>query len=173
MYKRQIQPLERDVTDVRSYEAGGKPFVLTRATIAYKVEGDALSRRVSVAMAMTEHRGYLLTWLFAAPHDSELRELLSEKVGFDSDPKVVESASANSGGGAVSPVSSGQAVTASSGAKGSSQNLETGPPAPASATTTTSAPATQAPARPSLLSEGEDSTTQQAQGKPIANKKPD
>ena len=77
------QPLQRDMNEASTYEAGGRPFVLTRGTIAYKTQGDALSRRVSVALAMTQQRGYLLIWLFAAPHDSELRELLHAKVGFE------------------------------------------------------------------------------------------
>ena len=45
------QPLQRDMSDARTFEAGGKTFVLTHGTIAYKEEGDALSRRISVAMA--------------------------------------------------------------------------------------------------------------------------
>jgi hypothetical protein len=76
------QPIQRDMNEASTYEAGGRPFVLTRGTIAYKTKEDALSRRVSVALAMTQQRGYLLIWLFAAPHDSELRELLHAKVGF-------------------------------------------------------------------------------------------
>lgn len=75
-------PLQRDMNVARTYEAGGKTFVMTHGTIAYKAEGDALSRRISVALAMTEQRGYLLIWLFAAPHEAELRELLQAKVGF-------------------------------------------------------------------------------------------
>lgn len=76
-------PLQRDMNTARTYEAGGKTFVLTHGTIAYKDAGEALSRRISVALAMTVQRGYLLIWLFAAPHEDELRELLAAKVGFD------------------------------------------------------------------------------------------
>jgi len=36
-----------------------------------------------VALALTQHRGYLLVWFFAAPHEAELRELMNAKVGFD------------------------------------------------------------------------------------------
>ena len=75
-------PLQRDMTEARTYEAGGKTFVMTQGTIAYKAEDEALSRRISVALAMTEQRGYLLIWLFAAPHEAELRELMEAKVGF-------------------------------------------------------------------------------------------
>src|SRR5271167_4143218 len=76
-------PLQRDMNTARTYQAGGKTFVLTHGTIAYKEAGEALSRRISVALAMTEHRGYLLIWLFAAPHEAEMRELLQAKVGFE------------------------------------------------------------------------------------------
>ena len=76
-------PLQRDMSTARTYEAGGKTFVLTHGTIAYKDAGEALSRRISVALAMTVQRGYLLIWLFAAPHEDELRDLLAAKVGFD------------------------------------------------------------------------------------------
>ena len=77
------QPLQRDMTSASAFTAEGKLYVLTRGTIAYKDQGDALSRRVSVSLVMTEQRGYLLMWLFAAPHESELRELMSAKVFFD------------------------------------------------------------------------------------------
>jgi hypothetical protein len=83
-------PLQRDMNDARTFEAGGKTFVLTHGTIAYKEPGDSLSRRISVALAMTQHRGYLLVWLFAAPHDAELRELLNARMGFDSDQATRE-----------------------------------------------------------------------------------
>ena len=79
------QPLQRDMTEARTYEAGGKSFVLTRGMLAYKEPGDALSRRITVAMAMTRQRGYLLIWLFAAPHEAELRELMAANIAFEAD----------------------------------------------------------------------------------------
>ena len=84
-------PLQRDMTEARTYEAGGKTFVMTQGTIAYKTGNEALSRRISVALAMTEHRGYLLIWLLAAPHEGELRELLQAKVGFSPSMNSVNS----------------------------------------------------------------------------------
>ncbi|HZD31977.1 MAG TPA: hypothetical protein VE779_10005, partial [Candidatus Angelobacter sp.] len=81
------QPLQRDMTDARTYISEGRPFVVTHGVIAYKEAGDALSRRVSVAVAMTEQRGYLLIWLFAAPHESELRELMAAKIELEPDTK--------------------------------------------------------------------------------------
>jgi hypothetical protein len=93
------QPLQRDMTEARTYELGGRQFVLTHGTIAYKEPGDALSRRISVAIAMTPQRGYLLIWLFAAPHEAELRELMATKIGFEDDAKPASAATAAGGGG--------------------------------------------------------------------------
>ncbi len=49
-----------------------------------------------MAMAMTERRGYLLTWFFAAPHDSELQGLTNERVRFDTAPAVSVATAAKS-----------------------------------------------------------------------------
>jgi len=169
------EPLQRDMTDARTYEAGGKSFVLTHGTIAYKEDGDNLSRRVSVAMALTQQRGYLLVWLFAAPHDAELRELLAARVKFDTEPANRESTAIKNGGGASTPDENSQSVSASS-AVPSASNQTT-----ATASEATSEPAAPAPApnsspqtfpRPTLLRDGETMESQQVQGKPILNKKP-
>jgi hypothetical protein len=177
-------PLQRDMRDARSFEAGGKTFVLTNGTIAYKVEGDALSRRISVAMALTQHRGYLLTWLFAAPHDSELRELMNAKVGFDPDLKSKEATMMKAGGGEAPQESGGQTAsdqTATSG-KPSIANGQAAATAAVASTPATDAAATKAAATPTpgspeaytptLLRDGEDTQSQQVQGAPIPNKKP-
>ena len=95
-------PLQRDMNTARTYEAGGKTFVLTHGTIAYKDAGEELSRRISVALAMTTQRGYLLIWLFAAPHEDELRELLAAKVGFDGSSNSVGAPQTMPGGGTAS-----------------------------------------------------------------------
>ncbi len=104
---RLTQPLQRDMTDARTYEAGGRPFVLTHGTIAYKEQGEELSRRISVAVAMTQQRGYLLVWLFAAPHDAELRELMTAKIGFEADTKPAKADANYSRGGAPAAPASG------------------------------------------------------------------
>jgi len=165
------EPLQRDMSDARTYEAGGQPFVLTHGTIAYKEPGDELSRRISVAMVLTQHRGYLLTWLFAAPHDNELRELLNAKMGFDNEPTSKDaSLNRNAGGGAPPDVQQPPAAPAASAGQ---QGTGTASPAsaPASASATAATPAidsgAQAYAPPSLLRGGED-----MQGQPIPNKKP-
>lgn len=162
------QPLQRDMNDARTYEAGGKPFVLTHGTIAYKEEGDALSRRVSVAMAMTEHRGYLLIWLFAAPHDSELRELMSAKVRFDLDTKSDDPTSAKVEGGSTQDSHSAASPSPDANVPSTAATATT----PAPAATPSDAPASQAQVRPSLLRDGENMSGQQMAGKPIPNKQP-
>lgn len=176
------EPLQRDMSDARSYEAGGRSFVLTRGTIAYKEAGDELSRRVSVATALTQQRGYLLIWLFAAPHDTELRELLNAKMGFDAEPANRESSVSRSAGG--SGASDGGQSVADTSARTNAATVKTeqGTAAPSVTTSSTTAnppaPSTaqaagaQAYAPPSLLREGEDMQGQQMQGKPIPGKKP-
>ena len=178
------EPLQHDMSDARTYEAGGKGFVLTHGTIAYKEEGDELSRRISVATAFTQQRGYLLIWLFAAPHDTELRELLSAKIGFDTDPAGKEAPVNRSVGGSAAPDNpqspSSPAANASPAADqpGTVAPSDAGAPASGAAPTDSNsavqAPASssQAYAPPSLLRDGEDTQSQQMQGQPIPNKRP-
>ena len=176
------EPLQRDMTDARTYEAGGKSFVLTHGTIAYKEDGDALSHRISVAMALTQHRGYLLLFLFAAPHDAELRELMASKVGFDAEPPSKEAVADKNGGGApenpVPPASPAlnalpplaQPAVAADGTTAPAATTQASQPAPAPAPAAD--PGSQAYARPTLLREGEDIESQQMKGKPLPDKKP-
>jgi hypothetical protein len=175
------EPLQRDMTDARTYEAGGQSFVLTHGTIAYKEDGDALSRRVSVAMALTQHRGYLILFLFAAPHDAELRDLMASKVGFDADPASREAVANQNGGGA--PETPNTSATPATNAMppltqptGSTDTTTpataTEPSQPAPAAAPAADPGSQAYAHPTLLRDGEDMQGQQMQGKPIPNKKP-
>ena len=140
------QPLQRDMNVARTYQAGGRPFVLTHGTIAYKEQGEALARRISVALAMTQQRGYLLIWLFAAPHDAELRELMAAKVGFEADGKSVEAEVSKPGGGTAAEL-----------------------PRPAPEVQPAAAPQPafpQAPFHPSLRSAGEAEPSQSGQGNP-------
>ncbi len=153
------EPLQRDMSDARSYEAGGQAFILTRGTIAYKVEGDGLSRRISVATAFTEHNGYLLSWLFAAPHDSELRELLAAKVAFDPELKSKELSASGSGSEREAPSQSSSSAR-STGAKSTTEPpAAPGPSSVAADNEPAKAvdpPATQVASRPTLRREGED-----------------
>ncbi len=79
-------PIVSDVRDGKVFTAGGNIFLFLRGTVGFTVPNDELSRRLSIAIAVTERRGYLLTWFFAAPHDSELQALTDERVSFDSGP---------------------------------------------------------------------------------------
>ncbi len=72
-------------------------FCCSTEAVAFKEPNDELSRRLSVAMAITQRRGYLLTWFFAAPHDSELEPLLKERVGFDPEPTTEDAAATKAG----------------------------------------------------------------------------
>jgi hypothetical protein len=144
-------PLQRDMNTARTYEAGGKTFVVTHGTIAYKEAGEELSRRISVALAMTEQRGYLLIWLFAAPHDEELRDLLAARVGFEAPSDSVRAPQTTPGGGM-----SGQGAPAKSSSALSGEVQEavkpvanTGAdPVPASAESGATPPVATAPAQP-------------------------
>lgn len=179
------QPLQRDMSDARTFEAGGKAFVVTHGTIAYKEEGDALSRRISVAMLLTQHRGYLLVWLFAAPHDAELRELMNAKMGFDSELKSKEASTIKAGGGQEPPETHGQVANPASAAtdSGAIANAQTAPAVVSkSAVSQVSSDATADPhaspsassspdaSRPTLLRDGESMDSQQMQGKPVPSK---
>ena len=167
------QPLQRDMNDARTFEAGGKTFVLTHGTIAYKEEGDSLSRRISVAMTMTQHRGYLLVWLFAAPHDAELRDLMNARMGFDAEPAASEATATAATspertlapGGSVTPEGTSEPATAGAPppvAENSNSTIQSGEnPAPASNPTAS---------RPTLLRPGETMQDEQMPGKPMPKK---
>ncbi len=179
-------PILQDMKDARAFEHDGRTFIVMDGVVAYHVDGDDLSRRVSVALALTRHRGYLLTFFFAAPHESELHELMNAKAAFDPEPAVKEAtanAAANTPHSPADAVQPGGAVAAANpGATstGSQQTLQH-----ASATSVASAPATpdaapQADAaaptsattkdnsfHPSLLRPGETMQDQQMKGTPV------
>src|ERR1019366_3859113 len=119
------QPILRDMRDARAFTSHGVVFLLLHGSIAFKEPNDELSRRLSVAMAITERRGCLLTWFFAAPHDSELQQLLKERIGFDSEPMTKDASATKAG--------SREALT-----KG---NVEAAPASATSAAGSTSQPA--------------------------------
>ena len=89
-------PILRDMRDGEFFTSQGMVFLLLHGNSAFKVPNDELSRRLSVAMAVTERRGYLLTWFFAAPHDSDMESLLKERAAFDPEP-TTEKAAAKTG----------------------------------------------------------------------------
>ncbi len=108
-------PILRDMRDAKAFTSQGTVFLLLHENVGFKVPNDELSRRLSIAMAITERQGYLLTWFFAAPHDSELQQLLAERVSFD--PPTTKDARATQaarGGAAGSAGSQGTATSTNS-----------------------------------------------------------
>ena len=153
-------PLMRDTRQGRAFESSGQLFLLTEGVVAFQVPGDALLRRLSIAMLITQQRGYLLTWFFAAPHQSELRELMSASFTLDREPaRNLAEREVTDGGGAPaatseSPSSSGTASpsgassTAGNGSAGSSATLPSSNPnqgSASSAQAANSSPATNPP----------------------------
>jgi hypothetical protein len=115
-------------------------------------------------MVMTHHRGYLLVWLFAAPHDAELRELMNAKMGFDPDPATMEAKASAASNPEKTPAPGGPPNP-----EGTAEN-----PAPGGVPTSKAQPAENpAPAsdatafRPSLLKPGEPMPSEKVQAKPL------
>jgi hypothetical protein len=179
-------PALSDMRDARAFSSAGSVVVFVRGTVAFQVTGDALSRRLSIAMAVTSRRGYFLTWFFAAPHDSELRELLDEKVSFDAEPLNKDASGTKPGGGAnLSPSSqpsappladlvpskaqpaAESASTASSSTQAEAGQASAGTTSVASPTKQEDGPDTSASSLPSLLRPGENMQDQQVNGKPL------
>lgn len=177
-------PIVRDMRDAKAFTSNGSVVVFLRGTVAFQVPDDELSRRLSIAMAVTLRRGYLLTWFFAAPHGSELKELLDEKVAFDAEPLSIEASTAKPGGGEIAPVSSQPVVQAPASAAIPNSPPHSGPGPMSSSSQTTippangdtpspgeatqqDAPAGDAASRPSLLRPGESMKDQQVNGKPL------
>ena len=51
-------PIIQDMKGARAFEHDGRMFILMDGVVAYHEDGDALSRRVSVALALTKQRDY-------------------------------------------------------------------------------------------------------------------
>ncbi len=89
-------PIVEDMGSGKIFSQDGIVFTDLHGTVAFQVPNDELSRRLSLAMAMTERRGYLIVWFFAVPHDQELQGLTNERVLFDSAPAVSVASAAKS-----------------------------------------------------------------------------
>lgn len=178
-------PIIQDMKDARAFDRDGRTFILMDGTVAYHVDGDDLSRRVSVALALTKHRGYVLSFFFAAPHEAELRDLMNSNLAFDPEPPL-ESASANSrsgegklqpGGsvaGAAPPSTSPEpkpVATSSSADSTNSTTAASSSVSPTDSSTQTSNTQSAAPYHPSLLKPGETLQDQQMKGAPAPKKK--
>ena len=159
-------PIARDMRDAKVFTSGHNLVVFLHGTIAFQVPDDELSRRLSIAMAIASRRGYLLTWFFAAPHDSELRVLLDELVAFDAEPPTKEASATKPGGGDAAPTTAPPDAAANPGSvptasKASDNN------GPASVAQPQVAPADSASSRPNLLRSGEAVQDQQTKGQPL------
>ncbi len=175
-------PILTDMRDAKVFAAEGNTFLYLHGAVAFRIPDDALSRRLSIAMAVTERRGYLLTWFFAAPHDSELQPLTDERVIFDSGPQIQAASATQPGGGAAtSATDTSPAPVASTAAASAAQPQPTSPAtsaAPANTAPANSAPASAAQQQPSnasstkptLLRPGETMESQQGKGARIPDK---
>jgi hypothetical protein len=168
-------PIMRDMKGARAFAHDGRTFIVMQGVVAYQEPGDALSRRVSVALALTRQRDYLLAFFFAAPHDAELRELMKVKAAFDPEPAVQQAtvaapASAGAerqehpGGSAVDAVSAPPQPAAEPVAASEDSSA---PAASAPSEAASTPPADAAPARPTLLKPGETMDEQQMKGASI------
>jgi len=90
-------PILQDMRESKSFSKNGVIFLFFHGAVAFQANGEELSRRLSIAMAVTQRRGYILTWFFAAPHDAELQDLLDQRVNFDPSPPVQRAATQPSG----------------------------------------------------------------------------
>lgn len=180
-------PILTDMRDGKAFTAGGNTFLFLHGTVAFRIPDDDLSRRLSIAMAVTERRGYLLTWFFAAPHDSELQQLTDERVSFDSPALTNPAITTQPGGGAASsagetrPAAAVPTPSPATSAAPSQTVAASSPSADstsAAASSDGSSPAqtgadqqpTSAPSHPSLLRPGETMESQQGKGAHIPNK---
>jgi hypothetical protein len=154
-------------------------FVYLHGTVAFQVPDDELSRRLSLAMAITERRGYLLTWFFAAPHDAELQGLTNERAVFDKESAVNVSTTAKpdeskpsgaTDAATAPPESSAPATSESSSPTTSASQPASSDPSSASSTDNSEPKTEPASDRPSLLKPGETMQTQQGKGPVIKPK---
>jgi len=176
-------PIIDDMRDAKVFTRDGLTFLFLEGTVAFQVPNDELSRRLSLGLAVTQRRGYLLTWFFAAPHDDELRALTNERAIFDHEPAVEATHASQPGGGvasdpAASPSStaSGQtaapATTETSAAASNSASAGASSAAPTPTNGSSAAASDQSSnqpnsSRPSLLRPGETMESQQGKGPPI------
>ena len=179
-------PIIQDMKGARAFEHDGRTFIVMNGVVAYKEDGDALSRRVSVALALTKQRDYVVSFFFAAPHDTELHELMNAKAAFDPEPALkTATANAKPADGGLQP---GGSVAATPNPPATpNESLENVPTSSSASTTNSAPPAAEKPQtdsptatseptagstfRPSLLKPGETMEDQQMKGTPVPKKK--
>ena len=177
-------PIVDDVNSAKVFTEDGITFLYLHGTVAFQEPGDELSRRLSLAMAITQRGNYLLTWFFAAPHDTELQALTNERAIFDPLPPAKEANLTQPGGADEPPISNAPTAAASTPAAAAAKasapaSAATAAPSPsnAGASASTAAPgndsneSTQPPSSaPSLLRPGESVESQQGNGTVIKKK---
>jgi hypothetical protein len=172
-------PILTDMRDAKVFAADGNTFLYLHGAVAFRIPDDALSRRLSIALAVTERRGYVLTWFFAAPHDSELQPLTDERVIFDSAPSIKAASATEPGGGAAMSASDTSPAAATSVAQQPAPTSSVTPATPANAAAANSASAptgnqqqssNASSTKPTLLRPGETMDSQQGKGVRIPNK---
>jgi len=173
-------PIVNDMLEGKTFTQDGLTFLFLQGTVAFQVPGDELSRRLSLGMAITQRRGYLLTWFFAAPHGEELRALTNERASFDRGTDVTAANAPQPGGGvaaetvpsAPAPEAPKPAAAAEASATGGSSAAPAATnPGTQPASTTNASDATTTPFHPSLLRPGETIESQQGKGPLIKKKK--
>ncbi len=178
---RLTHPILESMRDAKAFTSGGNVVVFLHGTVAFQVPDDALSRRLSIAMTVTSRRGYLLTWFFAAPHDSELKDLLEERLAFDPEPAAKEASATKPGGANITPASTQpallppasapQAVSDPARATSAAPQLDAPTSSAGVASDGGTAPrngaATNASSPPSLLRPGETALGQQTKGQSL------
>ncbi len=176
-------PIVVDMGSGKVFSQDGITFVYLHGTVAFGVPDDELSRRLSLALAITERRGYLLTWFFAAPHDAELQGLTNERAVFDKEPPVSVATAAkpdaNKATGAsdaatnTAPVQSSAPAASGSNASAPSSAEPANSDANSSSSANDSELKPEPPSqsdRPTLLRPGESMQTQQGKGPVIKPK---
>jgi hypothetical protein len=172
-------PIIHDMKNARAFERDGRMFILMDGVVAFHEDGDSLSRRVSVALALTKHRGYVLSFFFAAPHESDLHNLMNASASFDPEPALkTANASVSAGEGNLQP-GGAAAPAAPVPAAPQPQQVATTPSVPSSESNAGVQPeanvsdqASAAPSyHPSLLRPGESMQDQQMKGSSPSKKK--
>ena len=174
-------PIVEDLQEGRVFTRDGLTFLFLKGMVAFQVPDDELSRRLSLGMTITQRRGYLLMWFFAAAHDQELRALTDERVSFDAGPPVKAANGSRPaaapplppGGAAAGATTStaGARAAASPGAEIPSTTSAASSEPGAAGGTEQSAATPETSSRPSLLRPGETMETQQGNGAKITKKK--
>lgn len=158
-------PIVREMRDAKAFSSGDNVFIFLHGTVALKVSDDNLARRLSVGMSITERNGYLLTWFFAAPHDTELRDLLEQRASFDPPLPNKHAPATKPGGGSAAADVPSSAPQAAANASAVDATPNSGPP---TAAQTVPKADSDSSSKPTLLRPGETMKDQQPSGAPVS-----